>query len=224
MAYGDGMKKLSPCESAVVLPLLRTACPAPGALLDAGCGRGERLADCAAALPGTALCGIDCDAANAAAARQACPGARIVTGDVCALPWADGTFDAALCECTLSLLTAPLKCLLELWRVLCPGGVLLLSDLYTDAALPERICLSPDGAVRYLASRTWIETAARCAGFAIQSFRDCREEYLTMAARMVFDGGDCCLAPGVFAALRAQRASYGMWIMERREMERRAQE
>ena len=94
MAYGEGMKKLSPCESGIVLPLLRAACPAPGALLDAGCGRGERLRDCAAALPGTVLCGIDCDAENAAAARQACPGAEIVTGDVCALPWPDGSFDA----------------------------------------------------------------------------------------------------------------------------------
>ena len=52
MAYGEQMKKLSPCDSETVLLLLLDERPAPGALLDVGCGRGERLADCAAALPG----------------------------------------------------------------------------------------------------------------------------------------------------------------------------
>ena len=217
MAYGYGMKKLSPCEAGVVLPLLRAACPAPGALLDAGCGRGERLADCAAALPGTALCGVDCDAENAAVARVRCPGAEIVTGDVCALPWPDGRFDAALCECTLSLLDTPEQCLSELHRVLRPGGALLLGDLSTEAEMSVRECLAPEGAVRFLSSRGWVEAAATAAGFAIKSFRDCREEYLTMAAQMIFDGGACCLAPGVFAALRQRRAGYGLWILERGE-------
>ena len=72
--------------------------------------------------------------------------------------------------------------------------------------------------MRYLASRTWIEAAAENAGFRVRAFRDCREEYLTMAAQMIFDGGDCgCLAPGVFAALRRKRAGYGMWRLERGE-------
>ena len=216
MAYGETMKKLSPCPDALILSALFAACPAPRALLDAGCGRGERLAALAAALPEARLYGIDADADNAARARQNCPRAEVAVGDVSALPWPDARFDAALCECTLSLLTAPEKCLSELWRVLRPGGVLLLSDLIGD--VPERICLSPDGAVRYLAARAWTETAARAAGFAVKSFRDCREEYLTMAAQMIFDGsGACCLAPGAFAALRQKRASYGMWIMERGE-------
>ena len=215
MAYGESMKKLSPCPTALVLAMLSDAAGAPGTLLDAGCGRGERLADARRALPGTKLFGIDCDEENAAHAKETCPGAEIVTGDVCALPWPDGAFDAALTECTLSLLDAPERCLAELRRVLRPGGTLLLSDLCTDAPEPERELLSPGGAVRYLASRRWIEDAAEAALFRQKAFRDCREEYLTMAAQMIFDGGACCLAPGVFAALRRKRAGYGMWIFER---------
>ena len=165
MAYGETMKKLSPCPSALVIGTLLDAAGAPGRLLDAGCGRGERLADLRRALPETALSGIDCDEINAAAARQCCPGAEIATGDVCALPWGDGTFDAALCECTLSLIDAPEVCLAELFRVLRPAGTLLLSDLCTAAPAPERELLSPDGAVRYLASRRWPEAAAENAGF-----------------------------------------------------------
>ena len=217
MAYGETMKKLSPCPSALVIGTLLDAAGAPGRLLDAGCGRGERLADRRRALPETALSGIERDEINAAAALQCCPGAEIATGDVCALPWGDGAFDAALCECTLSLIDAPEACLAELFRVLRPGGTLLLSDLCTAAPASERELHSPDGAVRYLASRRWTEAAAENAGFRIRSFRDCREEYLTMAAQMIFDGGACCLAPGAFAALRQRRAGYGMWVLERGE-------
>ena len=217
MAYGETMKKLSPCDSALVLALLGEYAPEPGALLDAGCGRGDRLADCARARPETRLCGIDCDGENAAAAREACPGAEIVTGDVCALPWPERCFDAALCECTLSLLEDPAACLAELWRVLRPGGVLLLSDLCTEDAAPQRLRLADSGAVRFLASRVWTEQAAEAAGFRCARFRDCREEYLTMAAQMLFDGECACLAPAAFAALRRHRAGYGLWIMQKGE-------
>lgn len=217
MAYGDGMTKLSPCPDETVLERLLAACPAPRALLDAGCGRGDRLAAIRAALPGISCCGIEIDPANAAAAQARCPDAEIVTGDVCALPWADGSFDAALCECTLSLLDRPERCLSELSRVLRPGGVLLLSDLCTPEAAPERLCVAEEGAVRFLASVGWHLAAAQAAGFTVKDYRDCREEYLTMAAQLIFDcGGDaCCVSPAACAALRAHRASYGMWIMER---------
>ena len=144
MAYGETMKKLSPCDSALVLALLGEYAPEPGALLDAGCGRGDRLADCARAWPETRLCGIDSDGENAAAAREACPGAEIVTGDVCALPWPGRCFDAALCECTLSLLEDPAACLTELWRVLRPGGVLLLSEGVVNKTLPIILCDEED--------------------------------------------------------------------------------
>ena len=217
MAYGDGLTKLSPCGSELVLPMLREALhgTAPRTILDAGCGRGERLRDCAAMWPDAALFGVDCDEENAAAARGSCPGAAIVTGDVGALPWPGEYFDAALCECTLSLLDAPECCLAALFRVLRPGGALLLGDLCFDGPEPARARIAGEGAVRYLASRAWHEAAAEAAGFQIRQYRDCREEYLTMAAQMIFDGGDCCLAPGVFAALRRKRAGYGMWVFER---------
>lgn len=215
MGYGAGMKKLSPCSERTVLDALTAVCPAPRRLLDAGCGRGERLAAIGAALPGTARFGMELDDENAAAARANCPGAAIVTGDVHALSWADGFFDAALCECTLSLLDAPELCLAELHRVLIPGGTLLLSDLVSASAAPLRTLLSPDGAVRYLASRSWTEAALAAAGFRIRAFRDCREEYLTMAAQMIFDCDGSCVGPEAFAALRRERAGYGLWTLER---------
>lgn len=215
MAYGAQMKKLSPCSDLRVMDHLTAACPGLETLLDAGCGRGERLAAAAAAFPKSKRFGIDLDAENAAAARLACPGAEIVTGDVCALPWEDGRFDAALCECTLSLLPEPERCLSELHRVLRPAGVLLLSDLISGGAGPERTLISPTGAVRYLASPAWVEAAAAAADFRIKRYIDCREEYLEMIGQMIFDGACGCVGPEAFAALRKKKTGYGMWILER---------
>ena len=215
MAYGENMSKLSPCGSALVLDLLTEACPAPRSLLDAGCGRGERLADLGRALPGVRLCGVDCDEENAGKARARCPEAEIVTGDVCAMPWPDGSFDAALCECTLSLLPRPEDCLAELRRLLRPGGVLLLSDLCAAGNSPAREEISPDGAVRWLATRAWTESAAAGAGFRTVRSRDCGEELLAMAAELIFSGGCACVGTETLAALRRRRAGYMLWILER---------
>ena len=137
MAYGEQMKKLSPCGDRKILEALASACPDMKTLLDAGCGRGDRLAAIGAAMPEVRRSGVELDPENAAAAGAKCPNTEIVVGDICALPWADGQFDAALCECTLSLSEAPETCLAELRRVLRPGGILLLSDLISAGETPE---------------------------------------------------------------------------------------
>ena len=214
MAYGAGMKKLNPCSDQRILGSLTAVRPGLKTLLDAGCGRGERLAAAAAFFPEAKRCGVDLDPENAAEARRRCPDARIEVGDVCELPWDAGSFDAALCECTLSLLDEPARCLSELGRVLRPGGILMLSDLVGGAAAPERGLVSPEGAVRYLASAAWTEAALEDAGFRILRFLDCREEFLETVGQMIFDGS-CCVGPDAFAALRREKAGYGLWIAEK---------
>ncbi len=217
MAWGEGMKKLNPCSDLRVLGSLAVACPGMETLLDAGCGRGERLAAAAAVFPEAKRFGLDLDPENAEAARQRCPGAQIVVGDICALPWDAERFDAALCECTLSLLDEPERCLSELRRVLRPGGILLLSDLIGGEPEPQRSLLAAEGPVRYLASGDWTEAALASAGFRILRSVDCREEFLEMAGQMILDGDCGCLSPAVFAALRKRKTGYGLWIAERTE-------
>ena len=211
------MKRLNPCGDLQVLGSLAAACPDLNALLDAGCGRGDRLAAAAAVFPAAERIGIDLDVENAAAAREKCPGAEIVTGDVCALPWGEGRFDAALCECTLSLLDEPERCLSELRRVLIPGGILMLSDLVSGETAPRRSLVSPEGAVHWLASRAWTEAALEDAGFRILRFTDCREEFLEMVGQIIFDGDCGCLSQAVFTALRGKKTGYGLWAAERTE-------
>ena len=210
MAYGDGMKRLNPVEDGLILSLLGTYCPAPESVLDAGCGRGDRLA----VLPGVRKCGIDRDGENVSAARRACLGAEIRQGDLCALPWADGSFDAALCECTLSLTDDPAAALSSLHRALRPGGVLLLGDLCAEGdgepAVPG--C----GTVRRIFARGWLEQRFTEAGFRIRDYRDCRAALLTMAAQMIFDGSFCtCVDAGTAEAMKRHRAGYGLWVLEK---------
>lgn len=214
MAYGAEMKRLNPCGDAEILTLLKAYCPAPGRILDAGCGRGDRLAAMHAALPEAKLYGIDREKENADFARNACPAAEIAVGDLCVLPWAEEGFDTVLCECTLSLTDDPGMALAALARSLRPGGVLLLGDLCTEEheAPAEFVC----GTVRRIFSRAELEQSFAAAGFALKSYQDRRDALLTMAAQMILDGSFCsCLDPAVAAELKKYRAGYGLWVLEK---------
>ena len=212
MAYGTEMKRLNPCGDEVILPLLLEYCPAPAAILDAGCGRGDRLAALHRALPAAKLRGIDRDAENAALAKAACPAAEITVGELCALPRPEPVFDAALCECTLSLTDAPAAGLAALAGCLRPGGVLLLGDLCAEGNPVTVAC----GTVRRVFSRSALEQSFLRAGFVIREYRDQREALLTMAAQMIMDGSFCsCVDPAAAAALKQHQAGYGLWVLEK---------
>ena len=110
--------------------LLEAAAPVLGSeLLDAGCGTGwllERL--CAA---GQRAHGIDRDPERVAAAARRVPAAQVIEGDVRALPYADGRFGAVFLVTVLSSLgprDAVAAAVREAWRVLGPGGRLIVWD------------------------------------------------------------------------------------------------
>ena len=215
MAYGETMEKLNPCGDGEILALLGRYCPAPATLLDAGCGRGDRLRALAAAAPHTALYGLDRDGENAAAAAAACPAAEILCGDIAAPPWGDGTFDAVLCECTLSLTDDPAKSLERLARLLRHGGLLLLGDLCAPGGAAP-LALDSSGGLRWLLFRDWVETGAQAAGFRLLEYIDRREALLNMAAQMILDGSFCdCVGPAGAAALKAHRGGYGLWLLRK---------
>jgi SAM-dependent methyltransferase len=86
--------------------------------LDAGCGPGLCLA------PG--VVGLDRDSAALRQARDR-GHARLVAGDVRALPFADGTFAAAACSEVVEHLPQPETALGELARVCQPGALVLVT-------------------------------------------------------------------------------------------------
>jgi SAM-dependent methyltransferase len=89
----------------------------PRRILEVGCGEGIVLATLAARLPGTRLDGLELDEAALAEARIRCPGATLVRGDACALPFRDQSFDLVVCLEVLEHLPEPARALRELRRV-----------------------------------------------------------------------------------------------------------
>ena len=101
--------------------------PAGGLVLDAGCGPGgyvpgvlERLGD------GGTVVGMDLAEVRARAAQDEA-GALGVTGDVGALPFGDGTFDAAMALHMLYHVPDIATAVRELRRVVRPGGFLMVT-------------------------------------------------------------------------------------------------
>lgn len=99
------------------------------AVLDVGCGLGtslEYLRESLGVLPR----GVDI---SEEAVRRA--GRSYITqGDACRLPFGDGSFDAVLMECVLTLTAEPERALSEAARVLREGGRLILGTLSVHGA------------------------------------------------------------------------------------------
>ena len=80
------------------------------------------------------------------------PLATFLTGDASCLPFSQNVFDAALCECSLTLFPDDQKALAEMARALKPGGRLGLSDVtFVLDALPPAL--------------DFLETQAMCIPF-----------------------------------------------------------
>jgi SAM-dependent methyltransferase len=111
--------------------LVTLAAVQPGErVLDLACGTGI-VARAVAARPGGAgaVVGLDASPAMLATARAAAGDLPIAwrEGDAAALPFADGSFDVALCQQGLQFFADRAGALAELHRVLAPGGRALLS-------------------------------------------------------------------------------------------------
>ena len=103
------------------------AWPTDGLVLDAGCGPGGYVPSVLERLgPDGAVVGLDVAEVRARAARDEA-GALGLAGDVVALPFADGSFDAALALHMLYHVPDIPAAVQELRRVVRPGGFLLVT-------------------------------------------------------------------------------------------------
>jgi len=115
---------------AVEQPLVRALLdrtPA-GRALDAACGTGRHAAHLAAA--GHEVAGVDTSPDMLAVARRRLPHADLRQASLEALPFADASFDLAVCSLALTHVPTLDVAIAELARVLRPGGRLVLSDVH----------------------------------------------------------------------------------------------
>lgn len=118
-------RRTAAVAAAFFLPHLR-----PGMrVLDGGCGPGTITVGLAVAVAPGEVVGVDplanrLELARAAAAAQGVANVRFEQGDMHALPFDDGTFDAAFVHAVMEHIAEPVAALAEVRRVLKPGGVI----------------------------------------------------------------------------------------------------
>ena len=119
--------------------LALTCVPAPGRILDAGCGTGYLLGRLAARAPqAEALAGIDAAAAMIEVARSAAADDRLrfVVGTAERLPWPAASFDLVVSTTSFDHWADQRAGLAQCARVLAPGGCLVLADLFSVLLVP----------------------------------------------------------------------------------------
>ena len=120
-------------------------------VLDLGCGRGELLRTAAERFE-RSLTGVDWAAPRLAAAGGSRRPVRLVTHDLARpLPFPAGAFDVIFCTETLEHLKAPAACLVEMRRVLTPGGRLIVS-------VPNATGFFPFSRLGWLVRGRWLRT------------------------------------------------------------------
>lgn len=124
------------CESALIMKLLETK---PGELiLDAGCGTGIFTADLLDA--GADVVGLELSFPMVARSARKLAGRpfHAVTGDMCALPFADESFDKSISVTAIEFIEDAAGALAEMFRVTRPGGPVLLATLNSLSPWAER--------------------------------------------------------------------------------------
>ena len=102
----------------------------PGALLDVGCGNGDFMASMQAR--GWSVRGTDFDPAAAATARRT-HGVEVDVGELSAIGYPAGAFDAVTVRHVVEHVREPVAFLAECWRILKPGGRLVLITPNVDS-------------------------------------------------------------------------------------------
>jgi len=102
-------------------------------LLDVGCGTGALLAVAKEVIPETQLTGLDpVDAVLQIARAKLGAEARLCRGWAEGLPFRSGRFPAVVCCNAFHYFSGPRRTLDEIYRVLEPGGRLVLTDWCAD--------------------------------------------------------------------------------------------
>lgn len=194
-------------------------------VLDLGCGAGDTVQ--ALRSQGFDAVGVDC-AADPAISKEPDPNIPAhVVARAEALPFADGSMDAILAECSLSLFEDRERALTECARVLVDGGRLMISDLY--ARQPEaiaRVRALHGSCAACMLVREELEMSLDNAGFRVVVFEDHSRALHECAARFLFEYGSLdglwgcggrASSQSVEAAMRAARAGYFLLVATRHD-------
>ena len=157
-------------------------------MLDVGCGPGHTLALMATNF-GLRPTGLDPSVALLEKAARHAPNAALLQGTAAALPCGNGRFDGVISECVLSLTGDIGASLREMSRVLKPGGLLLLTDIYRKEPQPHLDLPGLKSCITQALPLEEIEEGLARAGFTLLSFRDRSDLLKQLAGQIIFTHG-----------------------------------
>lgn len=189
-------------------------------LLDVGCGIGATAAFLKDRLLARPV-GLDHSPRLLADARRHRPDLVLVRGEATSLPVASDKFTAVFCECVLSLVGDPREALVEFFRVLRPGGYLVVADLYRQSRGATNMDPRPDarGCLKGMMPRERLEGRLHAAGLEICLWEDHSEHLKVLAAKLAWHGlrtqdlwGVACMPGGD----PQERPGYGLLVARKR--------
>lgn len=129
---GEHARKLYPCVLAeVARAALGNLAPR---LLDLGCGTGALAELVLGEIPGAQLTCVDLSPRMVETARlRLGDRADVLLADAERLPFHDSTFDVAWCNDSFHHYPDPERAVFQAWRVLVPGGTLVVGDVWQPA-------------------------------------------------------------------------------------------
>ena len=147
----------------------------PASLIDIGCGPGGFLARVQRELPDVRLAAMDLSEGMVVEVRERFGGSvEAIAGDAEAMPLASDTYDAVTVNMSIHHWPHPQLAANEIYRILVPGGHLLLEDM--DCIAPIRAVANvvfprlPGGDVK-MYTQEEIRSMLVSAGFEVQSYR-----------------------------------------------------